>query len=268
MVTTVYNGEPYCARAIPSILSQEYEDFEYIIVDDGSTDGTSSFLSQVARSDPRVRVFSPGRLGRARALNFGIEQATSDYIAVQDFDDISYPSRLAVQVDYLDKQETVAAIGAYYVLHDDNRQERYVRRPPVVHQDIVRAMAKYIPLAHTLVTLRKTAWAQACGYPEVEDIEDLRLWIRLVSLGWQLANVPVLLGEHWVHQNSYWHQNFAYRTRQASLRKVQREAISTLGLPAWMHIYPTGRGLYAFLPPAVKRFARRRFVGISEREQR
>ena len=67
VVATVYNGEPYFDRAAPSILSQTYEDFEFILVDDGSTDRTLPLLQELARQDRRVRVFAPGRMGAAKA---------------------------------------------------------------------------------------------------------------------------------------------------------------------------------------------------------
>ena len=153
-----------------------------------------------------------------------------------------------------------------HVLVDDNRGERYVRMPPTAHRDIVRSMAKFIPLAHTLVMFRKAAWDEAGGYPEVEDIEDLRLWIQFAKLGWRLANIPAVLGEHWVHQSSFWHQSFTYRSRQATLRKVQKQAISQLHLPVWMHIYPAGRPLYSLLPGRLKRILRRNLLGLSEGE--
>ena len=265
VVTAVYNGEAYFSRAVPSILSQHYDDFEYIIIDDGSTDKTPGFLSTVAERDSRVRILSPGRIGFVRALNLGISHAKGEYVARQDFDDLSYPDRFSTQADYLDAHPSVGVVGAAYILADDNRGERYTRTPPLEHRDIVKAMAKYIPLAHTLVMFRREAWTQAGGYPEVDDIEDLRLWISLASLGWELANVPEILGEHWVHGASFWHQSFTYRHRQATLRKVQRRAISRLELPFWMHIYPTSRALYSLLPRAAKRIIRKS-AGLSEQE--
>src|SRR5439155_14541875 len=92
VVTTVYNGEPYFDRAIPGILAQTFEDFEFILVDDGSTDRSLERLRELSRSDPRVRVFAPGRLGAAAAYNYGVAQATGEYVGRQDFDDRSHPA--------------------------------------------------------------------------------------------------------------------------------------------------------------------------------
>lgn len=262
VVTTVYNGERYFDRAVPSILAQTFSDFEYIIVDDGSTDRTPDYLRDLARRDSRIKLFFPGRLGRVRALNFGIERARARYIAQQDFDDISYSHRLQRQVEFLNEHPDVGVVGSYYYLVDSNRGERYVRMPPLDHTRIVRAMARCIPFAHTITTFRKQAWSGAGGYPPATDIEDLKLWIHMAQLNWKLANVPVVLGEHWVHSESYWHTTFQYRARQRVLASVQRRAIRELKLPVWLHVYPAARSIYWLLPNSIKR-ALRRSIGRS-----
>jgi len=257
VVTTVYNGEPYFNRAVPSILSQTFKDFEWIIVDDGSQDRTPEFLHELASKDHRIKVFQPGRLGRGRALNYAVERACGEYIVQQDFDDISYPQRIEKQIAFLDEHPEIGVVGSYYVVIDEIRNEKYIRKPPCEHNEITRAMAKFIPFAHTLVTFRKKAWEDADGYPLVDDIEDLRLWIRMAKAGWKLANIPEVLGEHFVHSQSFWHKHFKYVRRQRELAKVQWEAILVLNLPLWMGIYPVGRFLYPWLPASLKRFVRR-----------
>ena len=138
VVTTVYNGEPYFDRAIPGILAQTFEDFEFILVDDGSSDRTPELLRELARRDPRVRVFAPGRLGAAAAYNYGVAQAHGEYIARQDFDDRSYPDRLRLQVALLDSSPEVGIVGGDYMLVDERRGERYVRMPPTEHAGAAR----------------------------------------------------------------------------------------------------------------------------------
>src|SRR5512138_543084 len=167
VVTTVYNGEPYADRAIPGILAQTFEDFEWIIVDDGSEDRTPDVLRELASRDPRVRVFSPGRLGITGAANYGLTQARGEYIARQDFDDRSYPDRLRLQVEFLDAHPGVGVVGGHYMLVDENRGERYVRMPPTEHSAIVPALAKSIPFANTIVAFRRRVWAEAGGYAHV-----------------------------------------------------------------------------------------------------
>ena len=107
------------------------------------------------------------------------------------------------------------------------------------------------------------------GAGEVEsladDIEDLRLWIRIAALDWRFANVPQVIGEHFVHSGSYWHTAFRYRSRQKALARVQHRAIRDLGLPRWFHVYPAGRSIYWLLPDSLKRAVRRSIGRSSER---
>ena len=94
VVTTVYNGEPYLDRAIPGILAQTFKISSGSWWTTARRIGRRQILRELAQRDSRVRVFSPGRLGIAKATNFGVTQARGEYIARQDFDDRSYPDRL------------------------------------------------------------------------------------------------------------------------------------------------------------------------------
>jgi glycosyltransferase involved in cell wall biosynthesis len=266
VVTTVYNGEPYVDRAIPGILAQTFEDFEWILVDDGSQDGTPDILRDLARRDSRIRVFSPGRSGVAVAANYGISQARGEYVARQDFDDHSYPDRLRLQVSLLDAHPEVGVVGGHYVLVDENRDERYVRMPPTDHRAILASMAKGVPFANTLVTFRRQAWTDAGGYPEVRDLEDLLFFIKVASLGWRFGSIPQPLGEHFVHPSSLFHRTFKHAERQRALARVQAHAIRELGLPSWMHVYALGRYTYTYCPTPVKRVLRRTLAGSQERD--
>jgi glycosyltransferase involved in cell wall biosynthesis len=262
----VYNGEPYFDRAIPGILAQTFDDFEFVLVDDGSSDGSLDRLRELARGDQRIRVFAPGRLGAAAAYNYGVAQARGEYIARQDFDDRSYPERLRLQVALLDAQPEVGIVGGHYVLVDERRGERYVRMPPTDHPTILLAMSRYIPIAHTVATFRRSAWTQAGGYPLVNNLIDLRFYLRLGKLGWRFANVPEVLGEHYVHDGSFFHRSLQYGERQRDLATVQAQAVRELGLPRWMYVYSLGRHVYARIPVGLKRLVRRGVVGSQERD--
>jgi glycosyltransferase EpsE len=266
VVTTVYNGEPYFDRAIPGILGQTFEDFEYIIVDDGSSDRTPELLREVAARDSRVRVLSPGRVGFCSAANLGIAQARGDIIARQDFDDRSYPDRLRLQVEFLDGHPEVGVVGGHYVLVDENRGERYVRMTPIEHGRVIPAMAKGIPLANTFATFRRRVWVEAGGYPIVLDLEDLLFWLRVAKLGWHITNLPEVMGEHFVHPSSFFHRTYKYADRQRNLARVQAQVVRELRLPSWMYLFAMGRYGYAYCPTILKRAIRRTLGGSRERD--
>jgi len=266
VVTTVYNGEPYVDRAIPGILGQTFTDFEWVLVDDGSQDRTPDILKDLARQDARVRVFSPGRLGISAAANYGVSQARGEYVARQDFDDRSYPDRLRLQVAAFDADPKLGVVGCNYVVVDENRSERYVRMPPTEHSAILASMAKGVPFANTLVAFRRQAWVDAGGYPDVGDLEDLLLWIKVARRGWRFSSIPQALGEHFVHPASFFHRSFKYAERQRALARAQAQAIRELRLPAWMHVFALGRYTYAYCPPVIKRGMRRVLAGSQERD--
>src|SRR5512134_3549033 len=99
VVMSVYNGEKYLEEAVESILNQTFRDFEFIVVDDGSSDSTPRLLALYERRDPRVLIYRfDDNRGLSTALNFGIERARGKYIARMDADDISLPNRLQEQV--------------------------------------------------------------------------------------------------------------------------------------------------------------------------
>lgn len=263
VISTVYNGEQHFNKALPSILAQSYSDFEYIIVNDGSSDNTLALLNKEAENDSRVRVIDAGRVGRSRALNLAVEHAQGEFIIQQDFDDVSYSNRISEQIKYFENNSQVGVVGAFYKLIDENREEYYIRKPPERHADLVLAMARYIPIAHTIAAFRKKAWADAGGYPSVDDIEDLHLWISMVKCGWRAENIPLVLGEHFVYSQSYWHKSFRYKDRQKKLMMAQIRAIKDLKLPVYCYIYPVGRTIYGLLPNTAKRLIRR-VVGRSK----
>jgi glycosyltransferase EpsE len=266
VITPVYNGERYFDRAVPSILGQSFDDFEFIIVDDGSQDRTPDLLRDLAATDRRVRPLFPGRLGFASACNFGIAQARGSYIARQDFDDRSYPDRLRLQARLLDERPEVGVVGGHFIQINEDRGERFVRILPTEDADIRRAMARYIPFAHTVVTFRRKAWEEAGGYPEVPNVVDLRFWLRIAKLGWRFANLTEVVGEHFVHEKSFFHQSFRYAYRQRDLARIQAQAIRELGLPRWMYAYPLGRYAYAYCPSGLRRAVRRTLGGSRERD--
>ncbi len=107
----VRNGEKYLTEAIDSIGQQSLVDFEFVIVNDGSTDATPSLLEQAAKHDPRIPILTCGSVGIAGALEAGRAVARASYIARMDADDVALPHRLALQVDYLDAHPSVVAVG-------------------------------------------------------------------------------------------------------------------------------------------------------------
>src|SRR5688572_22031959 len=122
VLMTVFNDERHVGKAIESVLRQSYTDFELIIVNDGSTDGTEAILARYAASDPRIRVLRQPNAGTTAAANLGLARAQGQYVARLDSDDLSYPHRLQTEVDFLDRNPDVALVGGGSDIIDDEGQ--------------------------------------------------------------------------------------------------------------------------------------------------
>lgn len=123
---TVYNGQKYLQEAIESILNQTFEDFEFIIVNDGSSDKTGKILASY--KDPRIKVINQQHQGMAQGRNKGVEASRGEYIAFMDADDISLPERLEVLVNFLDHHKTVGAVGSDIYLANEHGKLTGIRQ--------------------------------------------------------------------------------------------------------------------------------------------
>ena len=190
VVLPVWNGERFLAEAVESVLSQTLETIEVLLVDDGSTDATPDIASDFARRDRRIRVIRRGHGGIAHALNAGIAVARGRYIARMDADDISHPSRLQKQVDYLDANADCVAIGSAVEVIDEAGGHIGTRMFPEHHAEIAHALIHgwSAAIAHPTVVTRRDALLSIGGYrAHRAPSEDLDLWIRLSRIG-KLAN--------------------------------------------------------------------------------
>ncbi|MCP4397497.1 MAG: glycosyltransferase [bacterium] len=184
----VYNGERYLRRAIESILQQSYSSFEFLIIDDGSTDLSLKIVQSY--QDARIRLLENGRnLGLIDSLNRGMGLAKGEYIARMDCDDISLPERLARQVAYLDTHPDIGVLGCGVRVIDACGNPMFLVDFPQENGFIKWSLCFYNPLAHPTVMMRKEVVLSVGGYKfdflqEDETYstihnEDYDLWRRL-----------------------------------------------------------------------------------------
>jgi glycosyltransferase involved in cell wall biosynthesis len=202
VVMPVYNGEPYLREAIESILNQTFTDFEFIIVNDGSTDRTAEILTTYAAQDHRIRLVRNERnLGLIKTLNKGGALAQGKYIARHDADDISLPERLARQVDYLEQHPEVGILGtAYYRMFTDGQHS--LRQPPLTDTEIRWRLLFGNIWCHPSMMFRRHLLTK--GEPIYNNFfhaEDYELWLRLLKRT-RAATLPVPLVEYRVHERS------------------------------------------------------------------
>ncbi len=220
VVMAVHNGGAYLGRAVQSILEQTFGDFEFVIVNDGSTDTTADVLQHAQAADGRIRVLQQDKAGLVASLNRGCGEARGAYIARMDADDIAFPTRLSRQVEFLDRHPAVAVVGSAVVRIDAAGREITRNVCPTTHAEIVEALQQYTCFTHPTVMVRAAALAAVGGYrPAYRAAEDYDLWLRL-SERYELANLPDPLLYYRVYPD------------QVSVRQLDQQVLSVVGARA------------------------------------
>lgn len=179
VLMSVYNGESYLEEAIESILNQTYQNFEFIIVDDASNDGSLSIIKNY--SDERIKVIqNQDNIGLTRSLNNGLKSAKGEYIARQDADDISLKNRFEKQMDCLKEHPDVVLLGTSYYTIDEfgNKLGKRLRLKNPTFDDMMRANT----FTHGSVIFKKDRICELGGYnPIFKYRQDYFLWLKVIK---------------------------------------------------------------------------------------
>ncbi|WP_263831186.1 glycosyltransferase family 2 protein [Salinibacter sp.] len=222
VILPVYNGRPYLQEAIQSILNQMFEDFEFIIINDGSKDGSKEVLEEFAEHDHRIRVVHQKNQGITPSLNRGLKLARGRCIARMDADDISHPERFARQIDFLESNPDVGILGTQIrqVDADGNPSSQWVlpTDPDLIGWQLLFSTC----LCHPTVMIRHSLLDNLGGYAEwATHAEDYELWTRAV-LKSRLANLPDTL--HMLRR----HDDSITATKREEQLRVCRRATARL----------------------------------------
>jgi len=192
VIMSVYNGEKHLRNAINSILNQDFINFEFIIIDDGSTDRSLEIIQSI--QDPRIRIIQNKRnIGLAASLNKGIKQAAGKYIARMDADDTSEIARLKEQVKFLNRHNDIYLVGTHTFLIDKNGRVFNTWKPATHHNDIVKTMQKGNSFCHGSVMLKREVSHTVGTYREnFRYAQDYDFWLR-ISEYYKTANIDKLL---------------------------------------------------------------------------
>lgn len=188
---SVYNGEAFLAAAVESILAQTFEDFEFLIVNDGSKDRSAAIIDGLASRDSRIRPIHQENRGLIASLNRMISEARAPIIARMDGDDIALPERFSKQIAFLEAHAEVGVLGTnVYDMDEAGNNIPTVSAYPVSHASIQAAFGSGPTLAHPSVMIRTDTVRAVGGYrPAYRHCEDYDLWLRLSTVT-QLANLP------------------------------------------------------------------------------
>lgn len=223
VIMPVYNGELYLKEAIESILAQTFADFEFIIIDDGSTDNTADIINSY--KDQRIKYFrNDVNQGVAKSLNKGLETAQAEFIARMDADDISLPSRFQKQIEYLNEHLEIGVLGSWTQFIDEKGDFISLLSPPTSHAVIVWALLFANCMTHASVVFRRKLIKEIGGYTQDALYgEDYHLWVRMGRIT-RLANLDEVLVYKRLHGHTI-ESRFSKEQEQARARIV-RWAIS------------------------------------------
>ena len=243
----VYNGLPRLEHAIRSIQEQTLRDFEFLIIDDGSTDGSARLVQQLAGADSRIRLITHAEnRGLGAVLNEGVAEARGKLVARMDADDYSLPERLERQVDYFRQHPGTNVVGSYALDVDARGQPVRERRVPVDHQTIVDLVWSN-PFIHTTVMFRREAVLRVGSYAaRLQRGQDYDLWFRCVHAGLQLANIPETLVHYHFSEETMRRKNIRAMVDQVRiglrgcrLVRAPLHAYAATCLPLFEAILPT-----------------------------
>lgn len=250
VIMPAYNAERYLNEAVESILCQTFRDFELIVIDDCSTDGSLAILKSFAARDERVSLLENAQnLGVTPTLNHGIQAARGEYIARMDADDISLPDRLEKQVTFLQANPEIGLISGREVAIDSAGRELEGDFNVTVEPGCIHWLLHFTnPITHPAVMGRKALYEQAGGYdPEILYAEDYDLWQRM-SQFCLLSNLPDVLIKKRTHTES-----IGVTRRETMIRShklMQQRALSRLlGRPVLLEEVAALRARSAALPP-------------------
>jgi|GEM_PF-1447373 len=199
VLMTVYNGAIYLREAMDSILGQSFADFEFVIVDDGSSDASVRIVRSYA--DPRIRlIVSPKNLGQTPALNVGLRECRGRYVARMDADDVAFPDRLLRQVALLDANPEIGIVGgAMWIIDSAGRRIDFAYQP---EDDLAIRLTSLTrnPFHHPTVTLRRDVLVRyGLEFNEIYQAnQDFDLWTRLLPVT-RAANLPQAVLAYRIH---------------------------------------------------------------------
>ncbi len=242
IVITAYNAERFIGACIRAALAQTYQNFEVLVVDDGSTDGTAQICHSV--SDPRIRYLTRGRLGRPKALNAGIVEAKGEYIAINDADDLSLPHRLQYSMDFMREHPEMAYLGTGFAETDTFHKTipdevlaevpRFEKNPPVLPSRV--ELFRRNVFNNSTLLYPKSTWENIGGYDEqLSNSEDYDFYLRALQCG-PAALLPGHAVLWYTNPNGYFKQKNK-REHLGALGFIKRRAHRLLNLPRWLRLY-------------------------------
>jgi glycosyltransferase involved in cell wall biosynthesis len=214
----VYNGRPFLREAVDGILGQTFPDFEFIVIDDASTDGTAELMAEYAARDRRISVLrNDANIGQSRSLNRGLDVARGEYVARTDADDVALPQRFERQIAFLERHGDVGILGSGSWLIDTKGVPRGGSSlMPLDDLQIRWSTMFQNPIHHPTVMLRRDVLERHhLRYDDAWRAQDYDLWVRMLRHT-RAANLPVRLMKYRVHGANFTSRHFEVVRRETA----------------------------------------------------
>jgi glycosyltransferase involved in cell wall biosynthesis len=209
VILSVYNAEDYLEATIKSILNQSYQNFEFIIINDGSNDESIKIIEYFAEQDKRIIFINRENKGVVYSLNEALDISKGKYIAKIDHDDLSYPNRLKIQLDAMENRKLDICGGHYNTIDEEGNLIDY-HMVPISHIMCVLSLASKVPFAHPSVMFRKSFVVEhQLQYGKGISVvsEDLDLWNDFYNAGGVFGNTDELVIQYRILRTSISRQN-------------------------------------------------------------
>lgn len=244
----VYNGERYIKETIDSILNQTFEDFEFIIVNDGSTDNTKNIIESY--KDCRIKLYNLHKnMGVGYASNFAVNKAEGEYIARADSDDIYHPDRLLLQKQFLDDNPNIALVKTFVEYFGDEsirKTERYNTFKTILERDkndfvtpeeISQELYFHSCIPHTTIMIRAEIMKKF-GYEDLRCCEDYNLFFKMNLEGYKMGTITKYLAKQRVSNSSVTATN--KRLIYESIYYIKRDFVNELFNKGKVYLWGAG----------------------------
>lgn len=203
LIMSVYNGSSFLEQSISSVLGQTFSNFEFIIVDDASTDNSLEIITNFAEKDPRIKVLRNScNLGLTKSLNLSLKVCSGEYVARIDADDFCAVDRLEKQIKFLDQNDKYVLVSSWAVEVDSSGNEIRVLKPNLTDSELKKVLIRHNPIIHSSIMFRRQIVLSEGGYDEYfVYAQDYDLYLRLVK-NFSLAILPECLVFSRVSANS------------------------------------------------------------------
>jgi glycosyltransferase involved in cell wall biosynthesis len=217
VVMPVYNGQLHLARSVESVLRQSFSDFELLIIDDGSTDGSRDIIDRYRAGDSRITLIRQPHSGLIVALNRGCEVARGRYIARLDSDDIAIQNRFELQFHHMERHPEIVLLGGGFECIDADGLVLFVMSWPGRNDGLHDYLLLDCYIAHTTIMFRREFFLTIGGYrPHFQDAEDYDLFLRMSDRR-TVDNLPEVICQYRLHD------------QQISAKKIGQQIVSGIG---------------------------------------